>query len=149
MGRKIKIFFGIIFLLVGFAFLGNAVVTGEPYGATFGAFIVIAGIYLLFSSSEPKIPKMKPSDVREIKGIKVIEKDNKIIAKGIPERTKGILLAGILILILVLFIGSISPNKFNPTVIAIFALVIIVGSIIHAIKQRKKAIRQYDKKEIS
>lgn len=82
------------------------------------------------------------------KGIKVVKKGNKITAKGMPERTKGILLAGILILILVLFVGSISPNKFNPTVIAIFALVIIVGSIIHTLKERKKAIREYNQKEV-
>jgi len=178
LGRKIKIFFGVIFLLAGIVFLANTVISGEHYGSIFGAFILTFGIYLLVSSSEPKVArnfnsivnsadkcsncgnitgtlnsfcpvcKKKLKRINETKGIKVIEKDNKIIAKGIPDRTKGALLTGILILILVLFVSNFSPNKFNVMVIAIFALVVIVGSIIHTLKERKKAVREYNKKEV-
>lgn len=80
-------------------------------------------------------------------GIKVLKKDNKIIAKGIPKISEGAILTGILILILCLFVSS-SPAPMNVLAIAIFAIMIIIGGLIHAIKERKKAIREYNKKEI-
>ena len=75
-------------------------------------------------------------------GIKVVKKGNKIIAKGIPKISKGAILTGILILVLCL-LSSSSPKPMNVLAIAIFAIIIIIASLVHALRERQKAIREY------
>ena len=73
----------------------------------------------------------------EIMGIKVFKKDNKISAKGIPNVSSLGILAGILILFLC-FLSQSSPRPINVLVIAIFGMIIIIASIIHAIRETKE-----------
>jgi hypothetical protein len=81
-------------------------------------------------------------------GIKVFKKDNKIIAKGIPNVSSLGILAGILILFLC-FLSQSSPRPINVLVIAIFGMIIIIASIIHAIRERQKKLREYQSRYTS
>ena len=80
--------------------------------------------------------------------IKVVKNGNKTIVKGIPKRAKEAILVGILILVFLSIFGLGSPKPFNVLIIAIFGMIIIIGGLIHAIKERKKALREYNEKEV-
>jgi len=163
-GVNVVYFFAILFLIAGFLMMVTLSLAGFVLVIFAVTMIYVAfnhnlkvqqkkldGYYEKYFNTQYHNPVpisgVESPKRNKINGIKVIKKGNKVVATGMPSRVKGALLTGILILILCVFVSGSAPNRMNVLAIAIFAIVIIIGSIIVALRERQKAVREYKKGE--